>query len=171
MTWGLFSTPWWLWRLRAEGRLSRFEPSFLLSTAQESFRKWGRKPAEEDRLCLKLCFPFFCPILFFLSFFYLKLQTEYLKSFSSSHSSTTNNVRFSNTLFNTLVAGSSRTHTLQVTPPACPTTWQRRWRWRRQFVHKPTIGARRRRLHAIQNAQGADVPQAGGVQQKSEFES
>jgi hypothetical protein len=65
-------------------------------------------------------FSLLCYYFFFLSCFYTKNQTDYLNSFSRSHPSTTNNVRLDNTLFDSLVTGSSRTCTAQVNPVRWP---------------------------------------------------
>ena len=92
-------------------------------------------------------------LFLFLSFFYLKCQTDHLSLFYRSQSSTADNVRL-NALFDTLVAGSSRTRTAPVTPPAGPTRWQWQWQWRRQFGYEPTLLGERQRSHATQSVQG-----------------
>ena len=57
-----------------------------------------------------------CYYFFSCHFFHLKHQTDYLNSFSRSHPSTTDNVRFNNTLFDNLITGSSRICIVQVIP-------------------------------------------------------
>jgi len=52
------------WGLRAFYRVFLCFVSFANGAKILSYRRWEREPAEEDRLCLKVYFPFLCAIFF-----------------------------------------------------------------------------------------------------------